>query len=70
MFNTYLLHAASNDAVTHQSQTSPPLVEVGGVEEWEVEEIFDSIIDRWGRGVQPRVKYVVVTRGFATPFVG
>jgi len=70
LFNTYILHAPSNDALTHRSQTPPPLVVVGVVNEWEVDEIVDSIIDRRSCGVQPRVKYVVVTGGISTPFVG
>lgn len=67
VFNAYLLHPVSNDALPHQVQIPPPPVEVDGVEEWEVEEIVDSITDRRGRGGQPRVKYVVKWKGYDTP---
>lgn len=66
VFNAYLLHPVSDDALPHQSQMPPPPVEVDGVEEWEVEEIVDSVTDRRGRGGRPRVKYVVKWKGYDT----
>ncbi|KYG39911.1 hypothetical protein M433DRAFT_9628 [Acidomyces richmondensis BFW] len=49
------------------SQAPLPPVEVDGVEEWEVEDIVDSITDRRGQGGKQRVKYVVKWKGYDIP---
>jgi len=67
VFNAHLLHPVSNDALPYQSQAPPPPVEVDGVEEWEVEDIVDSVTDRRGQGGKQRVKYVVKWKGYDIP---
>ena len=64
VFNVSLLRPAAVTPLPGQVQPPPPPVEVDGLEEWEVEEVVDSRIDRRGRGGRPRLKYTVKWIGY------
>jgi len=64
VFNVSLLRPVAGTPLPGQVQPPPPPVEVDGLEEWEVEEVVDSRIDRRGRGGRPRLKYTVKWIGY------
>jgi transposase InsO family protein len=64
VFNVTLLQPAVSTPLPGQTQPPPPPIEVDGIEEWEVEEVVDSRIDRRGRGGKPRLKYTVRWLGY------
>jgi hypothetical protein len=67
VFNVNLLVPAASDPYTGQRQPPPPLVEINGLEHFEVEEIVDSFTDCRGRGCKPRLRYVVRWAGYDVP---
>lgn len=67
VFHVRLLRPAATDPLAGQHQEPPPPVEINGVQEFEVEEIVDSRIDRRGRGGRPRLKYTVKWIGYENP---
>lgn len=66
VFNVNLLNPASDDPVPGQRNPPPPPVEVEGIEQFEVEEILNSRVERRGRG-GPRLKYTVKWIGYDDP---
>ena len=66
VFHVSLLCPVANDPLPSQRQDPSPPVEVDGVEEFEVEEVLDSRLDRRGRG-RPRLKYTVKWTGYDQP---
>jgi len=67
VFNVNSLTPAAEDPLPFQVLQPPPAVLIEGLEEWNVEEIIDSVIDRRGRGGAPRKKYVVRWKGYDQP---
>ncbi|GIZ39392.1 hypothetical protein CKM354_000277800 [Cercospora kikuchii] len=67
VFNNDLLTPAANNPHGYQRTPPPPPVIVDGVEEWEIEEIVDSKVDRRGRGGKERLRYVVKWKGYDVP---
>jgi transposase InsO family protein len=65
VFNVRLLRPAAENPAPGQRHEPPPPVEVQGLEEWEVEDILDSRIERRGRN--GRLKYTVKWVGYDTP---
>ena len=59
VFNINSLTPTADNPLPFQAQEPPPPVVVEGLEEFEVEEIVNSITDRRGRGGSPRIKYVI-----------
>ena len=67
VFNVNSLTPTADNPLPFQAQEPPPPVVVEGLEEFEVEEIVNSITDRRGRGGSPRIKYVVRWKGYDQP---
>ncbi|KAH0358938.1 hypothetical protein KCU65_g10168, partial [Aureobasidium melanogenum] len=63
VFNVHLLRPASEDFLPGQRPPEPPPIEVEGIEQWEVEEVVDSLWKRRGRG-KPKLYYVVKWVGY------
>ncbi|QSZ34660.1 hypothetical protein DSL72_007514 [Monilinia vaccinii-corymbosi] len=66
VFNVNLLYPVTDDPLPGQRNPPPPPIEVEGIEQFEVEEILDSRIERRGRG-GPRLKYTVKWIGYDSP---
>jgi len=59
IFNVNSLHPTVGNPLPFQTQEPPLAVVVEGLDEWDVEEIVDSVTNRRGRGSKPRIKYIV-----------
>ncbi len=67
VFYVSLLRPVASNPQPGQRQDPLPLVEVDSIEEFEVEEVLDSCLDRRGQGGRPRLKYTVKWTGYDQP---